>query len=43
MPTSSIFLDPKIKEAIRVNKDEVSEMLLDKREKLQKKKILHLQ
>jgi|19_taG_2_1085344.scaffolds.fasta_scaffold02504_3 uncharacterized protein (UPF0335 family) len=38
MPTSSIFLDPKIKEAIRVNKDEVSEMLLDKREKLQKKK-----
>ena len=38
MPTSSIFLDPKVKEAIRINKAEVSNMLLDKQEKLQKKK-----
>ena len=38
MPTSSIFLDPKTKEAIRLKKAEVSELLLDKQEKLQKKK-----
>ena len=38
MPTSSIFLDPKVKEAIRINKAEVSNLLLDKQEKLQKKK-----
>jgi len=38
MPTSSKFLDPEVKQAIRLNKAEISEMLLDKREKLQKKK-----
>ena len=38
MPTSSIFLDPQAKEAIRLKKAEVSELLLDKQEKLQKKK-----
>jgi len=38
MPTSSIFLDPKAKEIIRLNKNDISQMLLDKREKLQQKK-----
>ena len=40
MPTSSIFLDPEVKKAIRINKAEVSNMLSDTQEKLQKKKAL---